>query len=65
MILWFKPKQEEFISFSYLDLRISNETGLKHLIFHNTGGVPYGISNFSLTLRSIWETVSNKFMLIG
>jgi hypothetical protein len=65
MILWFKPRQEEFINFFFLDLRVSNEIGLKHLKFHNTGGVPYGISNFSLTLRSIWETVNNKFILIG
>ena len=39
--------------------------GLKTLRFKNTGGEPYGINNFSLTLRNLCETAKDTFMLIG
>ena len=31
---------------------------------NNTGGVPYKIQNFSLSLATLWETTPGKFMLV-
>ena len=65
MILWFKQKQDEYISIDYLDLRDPTQMWRNTLKFLNTGGQPYGINNFSLTLRNIWEITNNRFMLIA
>lgn len=66
MIVWFKPKQEGEIQLSYIDLRNQGKKyGFNVLKFKNTGGEPYNINNFSLTLRAVWEVKEGRFMLIG
>lgn len=66
MIVWFKPKHEGEIQLSYIDLKPSAKNhGFNILKFKNTGGEPYGINNFSLTLRSVWEVKEGRFMLVG
>ena len=66
MILWFRYKHEAEIEFNYFDLREDPKNNkMKTVKINNTGGIPYGMDNFSLSLASVWETKPGTFMLVG
>jgi hypothetical protein len=66
MIAWFRYKHDAEIEFNYFDLREDpKNTKMTTVKINNTGGQPYNINNFSLSLATLWETKPGQFMLVA